>query len=53
LGLSFAVVGFPAVSIWAAFGAMLRDWLADPFRLRVFNLIMAALLVGSLWPILK
>ncbi|WP_237151556.1 LysE family translocator [Oryzibacter oryziterrae] len=49
----FAGVGFPAVSIWAAFGALLRDWLADPRRLKLFNLTMAALLLASLWPVLR
>jgi threonine/homoserine/homoserine lactone efflux protein len=43
----------PSVSVWAGFGTLLRNWLSDPVRLKWFNLIMALLLVLSLWPMLK
>ncbi len=53
IGVVFAVINVPSVSSWAAFGSLLRQWLEDPVRLKWFNLTMAALLVVSLWPMLK
>jgi threonine/homoserine/homoserine lactone efflux protein len=49
----FALVNFPAIAAWAALGQGLRVWLSDPVRLRRFNLVMAVLLVLSLWPVLR
>lgn len=46
-----AAINAPCVGIWAGFGTGLRRFLTDPRRLRAFNLIMAALLVASLWPV--
>lgn len=51
--LAFAIATVPCVSVWAGFGSVLRTWLADPVRLKWFNFTMAALLVASLWPMLK
>ncbi len=53
VGLAFAIVNFPSVSTWAGFGSALRQWLADPVRLKWFNITMALLLVASLWPMLR
>ncbi|GAA3111954.1 LysE family translocator [Rhizobium viscosum] len=53
VGLAFAAVNVPSVSTWAGFGSALREWLSDPVRLKWFNIIMAVLLVLSLWPMLK
>jgi threonine/homoserine/homoserine lactone efflux protein len=53
VGIAFALVNIPSVSSWAAFGQMMRGWLADPLRLKWFNITMAILLVASLWPMLK
>lgn len=53
VAFAFALVNLPSVSIWAAFGTAMRPWLQDARRLRVFNLIMAALLIASLWPMLR
>lgn len=53
IGVVFAIVNVPSVSVWAGFGSVLRDWLSDPVRLKWFNITMAALLVISLWPLLK
>ena len=50
---AFTLVNIPSISVWAAFGTMLRDWLSDPLRLKWFNMIMALLLVASLWPMLR
>lgn len=49
----FALINLPTVSIWAGFGSLLRNALRDPFWLRVFNGVMALLLVVSLYPMLK
>ena len=49
---AFCAVNFPSVSIWAGFGVVLRRFLEDPVKLRIFNMIMAFSLVVSLWPIL-
>lgn len=49
----FALVNLPSVSIWAGFGTLLRNWLSDPVKLKWFNIVMALLLVASLWPMLK
>ena len=49
----FTVVNLPSVAVWCGMGMGLRRFLSDPFRLRVFNVIMALLLVLSLWPMLR
>jgi threonine/homoserine/homoserine lactone efflux protein len=46
------MVNAPSICVWAGFGSMLRPWLTDPRRVRVFNVTMAVLLVLSLLPIL-
>ena len=51
--LAFAIATVPCVSAWAGFGSVLRSWLADPVRLKWFNISMAVLLVASLWPMLR
>lgn len=48
----FAVVNLPSISMWALFGVGLRQILNDPAKVRVFNLVMALLLVGSMVPVL-
>jgi threonine/homoserine/homoserine lactone efflux protein len=53
VALLFAAVNLPCIGSWAWLGSRLRHWLARPPRQRVFNLLMAALLVLSLWPMLK
>jgi threonine/homoserine/homoserine lactone efflux protein len=53
VALVFGVVNVPSVSAWAGLGVVLRRWLSDPIRLRVFNIVMAVLLVLSLWPLLR
>lgn len=53
IGIVFALVNLPSVSLWAGFGSVLRNWLAVPVRLKWFNITMAVLLVLSLLPMLK
>ena len=53
VSITFVVLALPCQGGWAAFGALLRDWLSHPARLKWFNITMAVLLVVSLWPMLK
>ncbi len=53
VGVVFFLVNLPSASIWTMFGALLREWLSHPARLKVFNISMAILLVVSLWPMLR
>jgi threonine/homoserine/homoserine lactone efflux protein len=48
----FGTINLPCVSVWTVMGEQLRHFLAEPARLRVFNWMMAFLLVGSLYPVL-
>ena len=49
--LIFGLVNVPSVGTWAAFGHILRNFLRDPVKVRVFNIVMALLLVASIVPI--
>ena len=53
VSFTFVALALPCQGGWAAFGALLRDWLSHPVRLKWFNISMAVLLVVSLWPMLK
>ena len=48
----FALVNLPSVSCWTLLGQELRVILSNNARLRIFNFIMAGLLVMSLYPVL-
>lgn len=50
LTILFFLAGAPTSVIWAAFGVAIRHLLADPKRLRLFNIAMALLLVASIIP---
>lgn len=52
VALVFGMVNLPSISFWASLGQAMRHILADPFKMRMFNFTMAALLVGSLAPVL-
>ena len=49
----FGAINLPCISVWTVLGQEMRRVLTSPARLRAFNWTMAALLVLSLWPILK
>lgn len=53
VAVAFALVNLPSVSTWAGFGVALRGFLADPVRLKWFNIAMGAALAISLWPMLR
>ena len=48
----FGVVNLPSVSTWAVLGQGMRRVLTNPARMRAFNVLMAVLLVASLYPVL-
>ena len=50
--LLVSFVNFPSISIWTLFGSGLRRVLHTPQSIRCFNMVMALLLVASLYPIL-
>ena len=52
VGFVFGAINLPSVGLWAWMGQQLRRMLDDPRKLRAFNITMAVLLVGSLYPIL-
>ena len=46
----FAAINFPCVGAWAALGARLSRWLADPtatWRMRAFDATMGATLLAT------
>ncbi len=49
----FTAINLPCVSCWTLFGSRLKRWLKDPRYERVFNIVMAVLLLVSLVPILR
>ena len=51
VALIFTLVNLPSVAIWAAMGQGLRGVLQEPGRLRLFNRVMAVLLVVSMAPV--
>ncbi|GHD98795.1 lysine transporter LysE [Defluviimonas sp. 20V17] len=53
VALVFGAVNLPSISTWVMMGRQIRGVLTSPRRLALFNWTMAALLVASLWPILR
>ncbi|MEH6493719.1 LysE family translocator [Halopseudomonas sp.] len=51
IALVIALINLPCVSLWAFCGAQLRGFLQRPRNLRLFNGVMASLLVLSLVPL--
>ncbi|PRX05495.1 UNVERIFIED_ORG: threonine/homoserine/homoserine lactone efflux protein [Martelella mediterranea] len=49
----FGLITIPSISLWAGFGSGLRHWLSYGNRLKWFNIVMALVLVASLWPMLR
>ena len=48
----FALINLPSVTVWAWIGVQVRRFLGSTGRLRAFNIIMAVLLIASLYPML-
>jgi threonine/homoserine/homoserine lactone efflux protein len=47
------VLGVVSCSVWALFGSALRPFLTSPKAVRTFNVVMALLLLASLYPVLS
>nr|AGU10795.1 LysE type translocator [uncultured organism] len=52
LACVFGVIGTFCVGAWAAFGVAMRRVLQNPRSVRIFNVVMALLLVATLYPML-
>lgn len=52
IALIFTLINAPCVSAWAAFGSMLKNRLGESHRQLMFNRLMGATLVLSLYPLL-
>lgn len=50
--LVFAAFNIPCITAWTLTGQEMARFLTNPVRLRTFNIVMALLLVGSLYPLL-
>jgi threonine/homoserine/homoserine lactone efflux protein len=50
--LIFLVFTYPGALLWAVAGQVLKTWLSEPKRRRVFNIVSAILLVLSMVPVL-
>ncbi|WP_337841985.1 LysE family translocator [Rheinheimera sp.] len=50
---AFLLVAFPCVGLWLGFGAWLKQYLNQPLYRRLFNILMALLLVGSVLPVIQ
>ena len=50
--LIFGVINLPTCSTWMFIGQQMRRFLTNPARLRAFNIVMAILLVASLYPMI-
>lgn len=48
---TFCATNFPSVTVWAVMGQQMQKLLTNQTRLRVFNITMAVLLVGSLYSV--
>lgn len=51
VALVFGLVNIPCVGSWTILGQQMRRFLTSPTRLRVFNGVMAVLLVATLYPV--
>jgi threonine/homoserine/homoserine lactone efflux protein len=52
LAALFMALNLPCVATWGAFGSAMRRVLQEPKKLRLFNVLMALALIGSLIPML-
>ncbi|MFM2588140.1 LysE family translocator [Vibrio sp. TBV020] len=52
ISLTFLLVNYPSGTFWILAGRELQRWLTSSFRVRAFNISMAALLVGSTLPMI-
>ncbi len=50
--MTYLAIDLPSSAAWVLFGSAMRTFLSDARRVRRFNWTMAALLVGSIAPVL-
>ena len=53
LAILLGLVNVPSICVWAGFGTVLRPLLSHTGRVRLFNIVMAMLLLASLLPLIK
>ncbi len=53
VALTMMLVNLPCAVLWTGFGTGMSRWLGAPRRLALFNYTMAALLVASLYPLVR
>jgi threonine/homoserine/homoserine lactone efflux protein len=53
LAATFALVNFPSIMVWVLFGEQMKRFLTSPARMQAFNILMALLLVATLWPVVR
>jgi threonine/homoserine/homoserine lactone efflux protein len=51
VGAVFGAINLPSVSVWTILGQQMARILTNTTRLRAFNISMALLLIGSLYPV--
>lgn len=51
IALFFLFLGTPCTFMWLGFGTALKRYLANPLHLKIFNIVMASLLLLSLLPV--
>lgn len=52
VSLGFFLAAIPSAATWSVFGAMVSGLLNSEFRIRMFNILMTALLIISLVPVI-
>ena len=52
IALFFLFLGTPCTFMWLGFGTALKRYLANPLHLKMFNVVMASLLLLSLLPVI-
>jgi len=53
VALIFGLVNIPSVTVWTMLGQQLQNFLTNNHRLRIFNGVMASLLIASIFPVLS
>ncbi len=49
--MAFSLMNLPSITVWVFAGLKLKGFLENERRLRIFNIVMALLLISSLYPI--
>ena len=49
--ITFTLITLPCAGLWLVFGAGLQHFLKNPRHLKIFNVVMALLLIASIMPV--